>query len=199
MVKLSILIPTLPEPESQSYLKRLSSILDPQLDNTAGVVDVITHEGDRSLPTGTKRNQLIDLANGLYIVQIDCDDLVSLTYVSDLLKAIEQNPDVITFKGFMTTNGANRRDFTIKLGSDYTEKNGHYYRWPNHLCCFKKSLVQHIKFEPIWQQEDYRWSLAVKNSGVLKNEIHIDKDMYIYDFKTKPQKTSTVQSRRARK
>lgn len=196
-MKLSILIPTLPEPESQSYLKRLISVLDQQ--GSFMNVQVITHDGPRSMPTGTKRNELISRAKGEYFSQIDCDDLVPNNYVSDLLKAIEQNPDVITFKGFMTTNGANKSNFIIKLGSDYTEKNGHYYRWPNHLCCFKKSLVQHIKFEPIWQQEDYLWSLAVKNSGVLKNEIHIDKDMYHYDFKTKVHKTNTVQSRRMRR
>lgn len=194
MIKLSILIPTLPEPESQNYLKRLMSILDPQLVNNP--VEVLMIDSPRSMPTGTKRNDLISIAQGEYVVQIDCDDVVPIYYVSELLKAIEQNPDVITFKGFMTTNGADRRNFTIKLGSDYNERDGHYYRFPNHLCCYKKSLIQNIKFQPIWVQEDYQWAVAVKNSGVLKSEIHIENWMYHYDYKTK---VNTVHSMRVRR
>lgn len=195
-MRLSILIPTLPEPESQSYLARLMSILNPQIENHKDEVEIVINNGPRSIPTGLKRNELIKCATGEYFSQIDCDDVVPIYYVNELLKAIEQNPDVITFKGFMTTDGANQRGFTIKLGSEYEERDGHYYRWPNHLACFKKSLVQHINFEPIWEQEDYRWSLAVKNSRVLKTEVHLDNKMYHYDYKTK---VNTVQSRRARR
>ena len=194
MVKLSILIPTLPEPDSQNYLKRIRSILQPQLE-IQPEAELIIHDAPRSMPTGTKRNELIARANGEYIVQIDCDDTVPIYYISELLKAIKHNPDVITFKGYMITDGANRRNFTIKLESDYTEKDGHYYRWPNHLACYKKSLIEHIKFQPIWIQEDYQWSLAVKKEGLLKHEIHLDQDMYCYDFKTKKQQS--VQTRRS--
>jgi glycosyltransferase involved in cell wall biosynthesis len=183
-MKLSILIPTLPEPESQNYLKRLLSILNPQIENRTDV-EILTHDGPRSMPTGTKRNELIARAQGEYFSQIDCDDVVPIYYVSELLKATEQTPDVITFKGFMTTNGSDRRGFTIRKDSEYTEKEGHYYRFANHLCCFKKSLIGHIKFQPIWIQEDYQWALSVKRSGLLKTEVHIENWMYHYDYKTK--------------
>lgn len=185
-MKLSILIPTLPEPDSQNYLKRLMSILDNQ--GSFIDVEVITHAGPRSMPTGTKRNELITRANGEYITQIDCDDIVPNYYVSEVLKAIESNPDVITFIGYMTTNGRDRRNFTIKLGEKYEERNGHYYRYPNHLCVYKKSLIQDVKFKPIWIQEDYQWATEIRDRGILKTEVHITKDMYHYDFipKTSP-------------
>lgn len=181
-MKLSILIPTLPEPESQAYLNRLRGLLAPQI---CEGVEVIEDASPRNVPTGTKRNSLISRSKGLYFVQIDCDDKVPPYYVHELLKAIKFNPDVISFNGHMLTDGANRRNFTIKQGEKYEERNGHYYRWPNHLCCYKKSVVEHIKFQPIWQQEDYLWSVAVQKSGVLKHDIHLDLDMYCYDFKSK--------------
>jgi len=184
VIKLSILIPCLPEPESQNYLNRLRSILTPQIE-THTEVELVINDGPRSIPTGTKRNDMISLAQGEYFSQIDCDDTVPVYYVSELLKAIEQTPDVITFQGHMLTDGANRKNFTIKLGEKYEERNNHYYRYPNHLCCFRKSIVQHVKFQPIWIQEDYKWATELKDKRVLRNEIHLPIQMYVYDFKNK--------------
>lgn len=182
-MKLSILICTLPEPYSISMLRRLMRIVEPQTNKFPGSVEIRIHDAGRSMPTGTKRNHLIHDSEGDYFSFIDCDDIVPPYYVSEMLTAIEQGPDVITFKGYMTTNESNRRDFTIRKGSDYAERNGHYYRWPNHLCAFRRSAVAHIKFPPIWHQEDYQWSKKVRDLGAIKTEVHIDKDMYVYDFR----------------
>lgn len=151
----------------------------------ANGVQVLANESDRNMPTGTKRNQLISDCKGEYICFVDDDDQLSPHYIARILEALESNPDVVTFQGWMTTNGQHRVDWTIKLGESYEERNGHYYRWPNHLCVFKKSLVQHIKFPDIWHGEDYKWSLAVRESGVLKTEVHIPEQLYHYDFKDK--------------
>jgi glycosyltransferase involved in cell wall biosynthesis len=181
-MKLFILIPTLPEPYSQRMLERLKGILAPQIERHKGEVDIYVHDAGRFMPTGTKRNELIQNTDSDYIVFIDCDDVVSNDYVDEMLKAIEQSPDVITFKGKMTTNGKYPAWFTIKLGSDYTERNGHYYRHPNHLCAFKRSVVQHVKFPAKWVQEDYDYAVQLKQLGLLKTEVHIDKDLYTYEF-----------------
>lgn len=183
-MKLSILIPTLNEPESINFLHRLNNILDPQIARYPGQVEKVINDAGRHMPTGTKRNLLIKGSVGEYFVQIDNDDLVPAYYVDELMKAIDSNPDVITFIGHMTTNGKDRRDFTIKLGSRYEERNGHYYRFCNHLCCYKRSVVEHVKFPDIWVQEDYQWALKVQR--LLKTEVHINKSMYVYDFRTKP-------------
>lgn len=182
-MKLSILIPTLPEPDSRIYLERIVGILSPQIKDKSEV-EILTNNADRSMPTGAKRNELISIAKGEYFVQIDCDDTVPIYYVSELIKAIGQSPDVVTFQGHMLTDGANRRDFTIKLGEGYEERNSHYYRYPNHLCCFKKSVVESVKFPHIWVQEDYLWATEIRNRGLLKTEVHIPIQMYCYDFKT---------------
>lgn len=183
-MKLSILIPTLNEPESINFLHRLNNILDPQIARYPGQVEKVINDAGRHMPTGTKRNLLIKGSVGEYFVQIDNDDLVPTYYVDTMMKAIEEGPDVITFRGYMTTNGNNRANFIIKLGNRYIEDRGVYYRFPNHLCCYKRSLVEHVKFPDIWNQEDYQW--AVKIQPLLKKEIHIPFDMYHYDFRTKP-------------
>jgi hypothetical protein len=161
------------------------AILNPQVEKHSGLVEVVINDAGRAMPTGTKRNLLIKGSEGTYFCFIDCDDIVPQYYVDELMKAIIENePDVITFIGHMTTNGANRQDFTIKVGSDYITKDGHHYRYPNHLCCFKRSTVEGVKFPDIWVQEDYKWATEIKERGLLKSEVHIEKEMYHYDFQT---------------
>lgn len=178
-MKFLILICTLPERVNK--LKRLTTELDRQKEKFRGLVNYKINDAGRSTPTGTKRNILIEQNHCEYFSFIDDDDMVSKDYIEQIITAIEKNPDVITFNGWMTTNGSNRENFTIKLGSRYEQKNGHYYRFPNHLCVFKREKVKHIKFPDVWLQEDYQWAKAVHDRKLLQTEVHIDADLYWYD------------------
>lgn len=190
-MKLAILIATLPERADK--LKRLLSILEPQVRKRMGEVFYSLHDAGRSMPTGRKRNQLISQTESEYFVFIDDDDVIPDYYVDEILAAIEFTPDVITFNGYMTTNGQDRRDWTIRLGSEYTEKNGHYYRWPNHIVPMRREKVNGVSFPDVWVQEDYLWSKKIHELKLLKTEIHIDKEMYWYD------KIHTYSNRRLRR
>lgn len=179
-MKLSILICTLPE--RYDHLKRLNAIIQPQVKRFSGEVEIRIHDAGRQIPTGTKRNELINGCEGDYFCFIDDDDIPATSYVEDILKALENNPDVVTFNGWMTTNKTDRVDFVIKLGEAYEARDGKYYRWPNHLTVMKKSVVKHIEFEPIWMGEDYIWSKQIRDLGLLKSSVHIPKNLYHYDF-----------------
>lgn len=186
-MKLSILICTLPE--RINLLNRLVGILNNQINSCFANIEIITDNRARGTSVGQKRNDLIKRATGDYFCFIDDDDTITHEYISSLISAIEQNPDVVTFKGFMTTNGAARVDWIIKLGEKYEARKDadnitRYYRFPNHLCAFKTSLVKHFTFPAINQGEDYQWALRIHESGVLKTEVHIDKMIYHYDFRT---------------
>lgn len=176
----SILIPTLPE--RQDKLDRLVQSITAQ--GHTDKVQILWDRSGREVPTGTKRNTLLHSCETKYFAFVDDDDLLPDYYVSEMLNAMEKDPDVITFIGYMTTNGKDRRNFTIKLGSRYEEKNGHFYRFPNHLCAFKRDLVKHISFPEVWQQEDYMWAKTIEQRHILKTEVHIQRDMYHYDFRT---------------
>lgn len=190
---LAILICTLPERAAK--LQRLLSVLNPQIEPYKDQVYYSINDAGRSMPTGTKRNQLINQTQSDYFVFIDDDDLVSSQYVAMIMNAASQNPDVITFNGWMTTNGQNRRDWTIRLGSNYEEKNGKYYRWPNHIVPMKRDVVRGVKFPDIWQQEDYQWSKKIRDLRLLKTSVHIDKDLYWYDCYPKQVPQHTIRRR----
>lgn len=178
-MKLAILICTLAD--RRDKLKRLLNILTPQIEKFKDQVYYSLHDAGRFMPTGRKRNELITQTQSDYFVFIDDDDIVPMYYVSEILKAIEQNPDVITFKGYMTTDGRDRRDWTIRLGSKYEERNGHYYRWPNHIVPMRRDAVRGVMFPEIWHGEDYQWSKKINDLKLLKTEVFIDKDLYHYD------------------
>ena len=181
-MKWSILIPTLPDDKSRLFMMRIRSILDPQL--REGIVEIIPDDRGKEIPTGVKRNELIQKSQAEYFSFVDCDDLVSVDYVSKIMEGINMGVDVVSFCGWMTTNGGSHVNWVIKLGEEYVERGGMYYRFPNHLCCFKKSLVEHVKFPPIHQGEDYQWALNIRNLSLLKTEHHITDQLYHYDFRT---------------
>lgn len=68
-IKLSILIPTVPR--RKAHLERLLATLEPQL--TDEVELLVLMDNKKSL-IGSKRQKMIDISQGEYIVFIDDDD-----------------------------------------------------------------------------------------------------------------------------
>lgn len=181
--KLSILICSL-----DSRRKHLNRLLGELSKQTTDEVEIVVCCDKGQLTIGEKRNLLIKESKGEYFCFIDDDDMVHRKYIYLILNALENDVDVVTLEGWMTTNGRFTADWVIKLGEKYEARNGILYRFPNHLCCFKKEVVKKFKFEHISNQEDYRWALAINNSGVLKTEFHIPQKIYHYDYISKKAK-----------
>lgn len=183
-MRLQILIPTLNEPFYIRKLSRLMSVLKPQVEKYPGLVDYSINDAGRSMTTGKKRNLMIAGSVSDYFVFIDSDDLISNDYLDEIMNGLNSNPDCVTMCGWMTTDGKDKRDWTIKLGSDYTERNRHYYRWPNHISVIRRAAVSGVMFPNQTNGEDYEWSKQVRDRGLLKSEFHIPKQIYFYDFIT---------------
>jgi hypothetical protein len=185
-------------PERANKLRKLTQELDKQKEKYHGLVNYKINDAGPSLPTGTKRNILIEQNHSEYFSFIDDDDHVSDRYVDLIMNALESSPDVVTFNGWYTEFGNNRRNFTIRLGSKYYEDSKdpefYYHRFPNHLSVFKRELVQKVKFPDLWQREDYIWAEQIHLRKLLKTEVHIPEMLYWYDCNPK----TTVRYRRER-
>ena len=177
-MKLSILICRLINRTDK--FERLRDILAPQIKNN---VEVLSSLDNGEIPIGTKRNALMIAASGEYICFIDDDDRVSKDYISEVMKGIELGVDCCSLVGEITTNGIDPRIFVHSLEhKEYYEKNGVYYRPPNHLNVIKKSLVRDFHFKPKNFGEDTDWAMEVCRAGVLKTEYKIKKTIYFYDY-----------------
>lgn len=181
---LSILVCTLPE--RAQYLKRISDSITNQIGDKP--VEFLIDPRPRNIPTGSKRNALINQAKGAWVCFVDDDDTISPDYVSLILKALESNPDVVTFEGTYTENGRNKVEWVIKLCEKYEARHekGKYmfFRYPNHLAVIRKSIALSVKFKPIWQGEDFQWATEIKDRDLLKTTVHIPKQLYHYEFRT---------------
>lgn len=133
---------------------------------------------------GVKRNRLLSVAHGDYIVFIDDDDTISPDYVQKILKATETNPDCIGISGLITTNGQDKRQWHISkdFGSWYEHANC-YYRTPNHISPIRRELALQAGFPEIVHGEDYEYSKRLL--PLLKTEVKVEGNIYFYNYWTK--------------
>jgi hypothetical protein len=179
--KLSILICTLDERSAvfnRIYNKLYEQIRKHGLEKQ---VEILFFKDNRRYTVGKKRNELVNRSSGEYICFVDDDDDVHSDYVKLIYDKLQDNPDCVNLQGIITTDGKNPRLFihSIKYKSWY-EKDGIYYRPPNHLNPIKRDIALKFKFPEINYGEDAKWSMAIANSGLLKTEAHISVPYYFY-------------------
>lgn len=186
MIKLAILIPTMPR--RGHLFKRLLDILVPQMEPYKGEVCYLRDDGMHYTSIGAKRNQLMDGAHTLeaeYICFIDDDDLVSLRYVDLLMEGIAKGVDCCELWGEITENGGPPKKFHHSIIYDQimtNQQTGLYERPPNHLNCIKRSIAERFPF-PDWQRsEDSNYALRMSAANVLKTEHKIPETLYYYEY-----------------
>ncbi len=182
MISLSILICTIPE-RQDSFYRLINALLTQKTE----AVEILS-DSSKDISIGSKRNTLLSLAKGEYVCFIDDDDMVSDDYISQLLNAIELDPDNVSLLGIMTTNGSNPEVFEHSITyEEYKTTDNYikYERYPNHLNCIKASIAKQFKFPEINHGEDTDWATQLHNSGLLKKEVFISTVLYYYQYKTK--------------
>lgn len=178
MPVISILIPTIP-----AHFPLFGELAIQLLKQTANNSIEVLIDERTGVSTGAKRNSLLERSTGAYTCYIDSDDMIAATYVQDIIEAINiHGTDAICFNGYMTTNGTNKKQFRISKEYGYEEKNNIYFRWPNHLIPMRREITTAFKFEDKSYGEDYAWSLLIRESGMVKTEYVIEKELYHYKY-----------------
>jgi len=172
-MKLSILICTITGRED--LLNRLLKMLERQ---TSKQVEILVEKDDKEMTIGTKRNRLLEQAKGEYVCYIDDDDMVSGDYIPRILKALETNPDCCGIEGKINR----RKNANLFIHSTqyktWFEKDGIYYRCPNHLNPVRRELALQVKFPNKNHGEDIDYSYGIL--PLLKNEVYIKEPIYFY-------------------
>lgn len=169
-------------PDRQDFLRRLNGILDPQL--TSNVKVFIDDSRYKSI--GRKRNDLMNRADGKYVCFIDDDDRISKNYIELLMRGIRQGYDCCSLVGEITWDGQNPKRFVHSIKySDYFEKDGVYFRPPNHLNCIKKEIAEKFRFPEKNHSEDTEWAMAICKANAIRSEHEINDTIYYYDYRSK--------------
>lgn len=140
-------------------------------------------DGSMEYNIGKKRNALLSKAKGDYITFIDDDDKVSPDYLRKICTATLAKCDSIGISGTITTDGGHHRQWHISrdFGS-WFERNGIYYRTPNHISPVRRELALQAGFPEISFGEDAEYSKRLL--PLLKSEIVLQGNLYHYDYRT---------------
>jgi glycosyltransferase involved in cell wall biosynthesis len=157
-------------------LCRLTNCLQPQMSDAVELL-INIDAGQKTI--GQKRNELLEQAAGDYIAFIDDDDLVADDYVEKVLAAVATGPDCCGMEGIITLDGKDPRRFIHSLRyREWFERDGVYYRNPNHLSPVKRELALKIGFpeKNYWEDRDYSARLL----PLFHREVYIDGPIYYY-------------------
>lgn len=182
-MKLSILICS--HEKRRPLLERLVSQLKEQTTNDVEV-RVITNTDPNK--RGIDRNKLLDECNGEYCAFVDDDDVVSPSYVSSILKAIESRPEICSITG-MVTSLVNHDSYKFVLSTGYNEifslasdniVNDTYYRFASHLNPIRTDIARKVRFPENLFHEDNGYSDRLKEFKHAWNEVTIPNVIYYY-------------------
>ena len=198
-IQLSILIPTVPS--RLAVLGNLLNILTPQL---TPEIELLALTDNCLRPLGTKRNLLLNMAQGRYVIHLDDDDLVTDDFVRRVLAASLEDADVVSYDSEATLN--KEPPFRVRTSLNYTNEqasigeDGKYqdiHRKPWHWCAWHRRVWDFIpcgtsNFMPIYAPnsrclfsditwgEDWSWLQQVLERA--KTEVHIDAMLHKYQF-----------------
>lgn len=164
-------------PSRLPQLESLMKHLRPQI--TDGVEIIV--DSSMNYNIGKKRNILLAMANGEYIVFVDDDDWVAPNYVSLIVDACN-GCDCVGISGYITTNGQDRREWYIsRKYTHWYEANGVYYRTPNHISPVRRELAMKAGFPEISNGEDHEYSKRLH--PLLNTEVKIEQALYHYQYR----------------
>lgn len=155
------------------------------LDEQIEVLFCCDKRGENSI--GTKRNFLLEASSGYYISYVDDDDDVHDEYISMIYNALLEKKDCVSLRGVMTHRGLHPRTFIHSLAyNSFFQKDGIYYRPPNHWNPIKRCVAIQFAFPPINYGEDTRWAMEIANAGLLKTEAIVEEPYYFYHVSDNP-------------
>lgn len=188
-MKLSILICTIPE--RKHLFNKLITEIDKQINENKGSVQVVYDDRERKqVSVGQKRNDLLKKSIGDYICFIDDDDFIPPYYIDEILKATDLKPDCIGFKIECDMEGEKESACCSNKYNWSENVDGFkYVRSIYHKSPVKRDLAISAGFKDMRFGEDYDYSMRLRDSGLLKNEVFINKIMYFYNYKFENPKT----------
>ena len=148
-------------------------------------VELLALFDNKKRSLGDKRNDLLNLARGDYLVFIDDDDRISDSYVDDIINTLNANPetDCVVFDCICSVDGGTPK--LCKYGTEFEYGDillNNVIEWrgkPAHTMVYKSSIAKRHMFPSINNGEDVDW--VIRACKDITIQTRIDKVLYWYD------------------
>lgn len=153
-------------------------------------VEIVVLTDNKKMMLGHKRNTMVDIAQGKYVVFVDDDDRVASDYIQSLLDATASDADSIVFQAEVSLDGEAPKIcyYSKDVGKDFNTPSA-YHRIPNHICCVKKEVSLKSSFPNVLYGEDAGYGKVLL--AHIKTEHKIDKVLYYYDYNSETTETQS--------
>lgn len=190
-IVLSILIPTIFGREER--FKKLHDHVQDQLINEGiwNEVEIVSECDDRTMSIGDKRQLLLSRSYGDFVTFIDDDDAVPDDYCLTLWNTLTDYPDIdcIGFLQQCTFDGGKPKSSSLSnRWADWAENTGgyDYVRTPFFPTPIRRDIAVEIGYRDMRFGEDHDFARRLKESGLIKNEIFLNRIMYYYQYTHAP-------------
>lgn len=177
---LSILIPCIPD--RLDNLKNLYSLYEGYIKiyYLTDLIEIVSIVDNKQRTIGAKRNSLLSIANGDYIVISDDDDELTQAYFKNILDACSKGVDVITYLQSAGINGEwTTVHFGLKNENQEFNKDGVTVRKAWHCCTWRRALLEGVTFADINYGEDGPFSDMANEKA--KTSYHINEICHVYE------------------
>ena len=182
MIKLSILVLTVPSRLSFFYPRIMKQLLD----QCAGFpeVEILGLFDNKKRTVGEKRQDLLNIARGEYLVFIDDDDRIADDYVSTIIYALNCHPetDCVVFDCICRIEDGAEKYCKYGIEFEYGDISDTEWRGkPAHTMVYKSSIAKKHVYSSTNFGEDCEW--VIRACVDIKHQTRIDKVLYYYDCK----------------
>ena len=192
----TIMIPTIPEREVklQSLIKSIHELRQRVCPDLR--IAIAIGFDNREASIGTKRQSMLQAAQGKYVSFIDDDDRVTPHYFEDAAACIAGSFDCMRLRGQIS-----QWTFTHSIANKLTDPMANettFLRPPNHLNVMKADIAKTVKFRDATSGEDLDWTIKLARTGFLRTEYQSDESRihYIYDIGNRQMGASALELQR---
>jgi len=186
-MKLSILVATISE-RADSYFPNLTKELMRQIGDRKDI-EIVGLMDNRRRSIGVKRQNLLNLAQGEYLVYFDDDDTPAPDYVPSIMAALDSAPgvDAVAFQ-VQYTNLGTGENFLCKYDKDERGRgkrpDGTWHGPICHIHVIRSAVARTVRWleAPKGSQWtlDATWASAVVEN--IKTQVKIDRPLYLYNY-----------------
>ena len=172
-----VLIATIPHRHDR--LNRLLAELDDQVLPGFGV---LLYRDNLEAGIAAKRQALLDAARARYVSFADDDDMVFSGFIPRVMTALAQGPDCVGFTVEYVVDG------NSQVLAEHLIRHSGWHNWPDrlvrdisHLNPVRRDIAVRARFEGGYSEES-RWADAIRDSGLLTEEVWVTGLAYRYQF-----------------